>query len=214
MGFINQKHLNRRILLLITMKYKIALQSFLVLTLVLIGSSFIQASEVTGTLSSESGEVHGHGTTGSLSGSVASSNSNTGSTSSPNGTMGGTVTGGISGGTGSSNNGVSQNASSGTGNTENANTTANSDQLSFVSSDGTALESSSGNLAFGDFGAENPSLGDFGSEGDVITPAQVITSTGTGGTTWIWIALLILGSIAAFVYLYVRSTSKDESQAI
>ena len=184
------------------MKPKIALQSFLVLALVFMGSSFVAASEVTGTLGS--GQTSGHTTQGSLSGSVGSSNNGSGG----GGTIGGTVSGGSNssstgGGSGSST--VQQNAVSSTG------SVADVSQESFISADGTALEPRSGNLAFGGSGNSNPGFGEFGITDDI--PAQVV-ATSEDTSTWAWVIVLALAGIATMVYLYVSSTAKSKGQDI
>ena len=185
------------------MKTKIALQSFLVLALVFMGSSFVAASEVTGTLGS--GQTSGHTTQGSLSGSVGSSNNGSGG----GGTIGGTVSGGSnssSTGGGSGRSTVQQNAVSSTG------SPGDVSQERFISADGTALEPRSGSLAFNDSGDSNPGFGEFGIMEDI--PAQVVATADTSTSTWAWVIVLVLAGLATIVYLYVRSAGKNKGQGI
>ena len=180
------------------MKTKIALQSFLVLALVSMGSSFVQASEVTGTMGG--GETSGHSTSGSLSGSVGSNS----------GTLGGSVSGGNtfsgSGGGGGGGSTVQQNAISSTG------SPGDVSQERFISADGTALEPRSGSLAFNDSGDSNPGFGEFGIMEDI--PAQVVATADTSTSTWAWVIVLVLAGLATIVYLYVRSAGKNKGQGI
>ena len=182
-------------------KYKINLQLFLVLALLFTCTSYVFASEVTGTLSSSNA-------------SSSEGSTNGGST----GTINGTVSGGSSASGSSSNSGSSsgssvlQNQSSSVG---------NSDQAGFVSSDGTALSPSSSNLAFADYddasSYDSLATDDIGEEtiitteeslwGESVSAQAISASPDLSTSTWILITLATLLLITITGYVYVRNTA-------
>ncbi len=195
------------------MKLKTALQSFLVLTLVLIGSSQIQASEVTGTLGG--GQMSGQTTEGSISGSVGGGSA---SGSITGGVIGGTNSGNNSGGGGGSltgtvfgGNGSSGGGSAGSSNANSSsNAGSNGQQVALLPNAGNAPQtktsaSPSGNaLSNGDgsqdavaFGASPSSANQNAAQAGAITDT---TSAGSSAFMWIVPLLLLMIILGAYGY--------------
>ncbi len=171
--------------------YKTTLKLFLILALAFMFSSHVNASEVTGSLSSSEisdEEETNTNTNGSLSGTVVSS-----SQRSNKGAIAGTVESDDSNGDGNENTLIQQNGSA-----------VSSDQSNSMSSDGTALVPTADNLAFA--GNDDLFFGEFSTEEPEDSTALNLSASTAGLNVGklTWIMLLSLSAIATTMYINTR----------